>query len=677
MTDETKTFDPPWYRAQVQLYHDIYPCHEEMAHCLETVLRDLGKAHDLLLIVQARAKNVANFAEKIQRKGKHYTDPLHQLSDLCGARVIAHTLADVEIVCRYIEQHFEVLPEESDNAQERLKAIEFGYLSRHYEVRFKEGMFSENDVPPALIARHFKAEIQVRTILQHAWADIAHEASYKSSFTLPHRWARELAQLAAVLEAADADFDRLQSGLKEYAASYGAYYDEAELRRHIDKLAIALEADTENAGVAHRIAKMAMSLGDWERAINVLQPFAATGNAALLRDLGVSLCKRHAREPEGEAYASGQTLLVRATERNPADVDAWASLAGTWRTRQHAMRNAEKAEQYRAQARAHYRKAFEVDAADPYALGNFIEYELAAHPDLDLIPYFRPPLEQAVRRCRAQAGVGVNMPWAYFDLGKFELLLNEPHTALADYAKGVASSSAAFFIESALRSFHELRPAQSRLPGFDWIEGFLQLACAIRFGSAMPDMATPPASLPPGPVVIVAGYTAALPTDGHRALLSEACANFRGTLISGGTRAGVCELVGELQAAHPDALHTLGYLPQQIPGGVELDNRYHELRRSAGTDFSPLEVLHYWRDIHSAGRVPQTRLLALGGGRIAAAECIIALALGVPVGIVVEAGGEPAKLLADPYWASNPLLRTLSPDSKALREFLESFRSIR
>ena len=672
MSEEPRMIDKAWYTQHVNAYGEMRPRYQQMADCLEAVLREPAKVHSLSLIVQARAKDVASFAEKIQRPGKHYTDPLKQVPDLCAARAIAHTLTDVEIVCRYIEEHFEVLPDESDNTLERLTAIEFGYLARHYEIRFKPGVYPEAVVPSDLIALRLKSEIQVRTILQHAWADIAHKASYKNSFVLPRRWARELARLAAVLESADVAFDHLKSGLQEYAASYGAYFDEADLRRQIDKAAIALEADPGHMGVAHRLARMAMSLGDWSRAIDVLRPFTQTGSAALLRDLGVSMCKRHAREPEGETYATGQSCLVKATELDPTSVDAWASLAGTWRTRQHAANDAQMVADYRRKARDMYRKAFEVDATDPYALGNFIEYELIEHPDLDLMPYLRPPLERAVGRCLAQIEVGVNMPWAYFDLGKFQMLMGEPFPALDAYARGVASSSAAFFVESALRSFRELLPARARLPGFDWIKGFLEIACSIRFASAAPAPRSDRTPLGPGPTVIIAGYTATPPTDLHRVLLREAFADFRGTIISGGTKAGVCELVGELQAAHPDSLRAIGYVPREVPANVALDERYRELRRSAGADFSPLEVLEYWGDLHAAGSVPQTRLLAVGGGRIARAECIMALAIGVPVGIVAEAGGGPAKLLADSRWMSNPLLLSLAADGSALRAFLAS-----
>lgn len=344
MNQEAEVLDGSAYRRQVRIFSEIRPHYEQMACCLEAVLQEPARVHDLLLIVQSRAKGVASFAEKIQRK--RYGDPLNEMSDLCGVRVIAHTLADVDIVCRYLEQHFDVLPDESDDKREGLKAVEFGYLSRHYEVRFKPGVFLEDIVPEDLVARRLKAEVQVRTILQHAWADI--------------------------------------------------------------------------------------------------------------------------------------------------------------------------------------------------------EYELAAHPDVDLIPYFRPQLERAARRCRAQADAGINMPWAHFDLGKFQMMLAEPYAALAAYALGVMNSSAGSSVDSALRSFVELQPARGHLAGFDWMKGFLESARRIRF----PESDRPPddtAGLPDAPVVVVAGYAGAVPTDEHRVLLAEGLADHRGTIVSGGTRAGVCELAGELQ----------------------------------------------------------------------------------------------------------------------------------
>src|SRR5439155_5423 len=181
--------------------------------------------------------------------------------DLCGARVITHTLHEVAEVCRFVEEHFTIYWSDSGDKLDSLAATEFGYLSRHYVVSFKENAFP--GVPREIVRRGDKAELQVRTILQHAWADINHELSYKNTFRLPRQWQRVFARLAAVLEEADREFDSIRVGLEQYASSYGTYYTRERLREEMNKLSVVLEADPGNTAIAHQLATMAISLEDW------------------------------------------------------------------------------------------------------------------------------------------------------------------------------------------------------------------------------------------------------------------------------------------------------------------------------------------------------------------------------------------------------------------------------
>ncbi len=309
-------FDPAWYKTQVEAFRQIRLSYQEMAHCLILVLEEASKSLGLNCIVQARAKSVASFGEKILREGKCYPDPLRNLTDLCGVRVIAHTLGGVAAICRFVEDHFHVSRPDSGDKIESLGPGEFGYLSRHYVVSFKPDAFSTQIVPETLVEQGLKAEIQVRTILQHAWADINHELSYKNRFRLPRRWQREFARLAAVLEETDRDFQFIQVGLKEYASSYEAYYTDARLREEMAKLEVVCQNDPQPA-VAHQLARMAISLGEWKLAVAALEPFAIGGPAAVLRDLGVSLCKLHAGNSESPEFSRGQDLLAEAVAARP------------------------------------------------------------------------------------------------------------------------------------------------------------------------------------------------------------------------------------------------------------------------------------------------------------------------------------------------------------------------
>jgi ppGpp synthetase/RelA/SpoT-type nucleotidyltranferase len=650
---------PGDYAAHIDRFVRERPQYAQLAVCLTKVLEEGAGQLGLHPIVQARAKTVASFAEKIIRKG--YVDPFQQMTDLCGGRVILHTLRDVAAMDRFIDESFHVFPEDSEDKQDRLKASEFGYLSRHYVVTFKPGVFPESVVPAALLP--LKAELQVRTMLQHAWADIAHELSYKNRFKLPRKWEREFARLAALLEEADKAFDGISVGLEEYATSYDKSLPADQVRKEIANCELVLTADAKNADIAHRLAKLAMVLGEWERAIAVLQPFAEDGPAPLLRDLGVSICKRHRAAPFSDGYTQGQAMLQRSIDKDPDDVDAWASLGGTWRVKEKAAPAPALRAESRRQAREHYRRAYLMDPSDPFPLGNFIEYELAEHPQLDIASFFEPALEAAGRRCALQIAVGVNLPWAYFDLGKFHLLRRRPYAALGHYAAGIADSSSAFPLESALGSFDTLEVARATLPGFDWSREFLRAAKAFRFDKALASESTIAA-----PVLIVAGFCDRSATQEELSALKAALRGWSGTLISGGTTAGVSGLIGDLRAELGSLVHTIGYSPGTLPDDVQLDSRYREQRRTAGTDFSPLEPIQYWRDLHAAGvERSKIKLLALGGGAITACECQMALALAVPVGLI----GVSNKAFAEAPWSDHAQLQRLPLEEAAVRRFLE------
>ena len=91
-----------------------------------------------------------------------------------------------------------------------MKADAFGYLSLHYICSLPE----DEDFPEELCGRRF--EIQIRTILQHAWSDINHDLGYKNQFGVPRAITRELARLAGLLELADNEFVRVRDDMNSY-----------------------------------------------------------------------------------------------------------------------------------------------------------------------------------------------------------------------------------------------------------------------------------------------------------------------------------------------------------------------------------------------------------------------------------------------------------------------------
>lgn len=149
------------------------------------------------------------------------------LTDLLGIRVICAFLEDLTSIEKQIVEIFEIKEIERKGADRTFR--EFGYESIHILVDIPEEFRSEKvDVPKNLVC-----EIQIRTILQDAWAEVEHELVYKSEFSpfdLPLR--RKLASMNASLSLADIVFQEIrdyQNKLnRELDYRRGAFYEQAD-----------------------------------------------------------------------------------------------------------------------------------------------------------------------------------------------------------------------------------------------------------------------------------------------------------------------------------------------------------------------------------------------------------------------------------------------------------------
>ncbi len=138
----------------------------------------------------------------------------------------------------------------------------------------------------------------------------------------------------------------------------------------------------------------------------------------------------------------------------------------------------------------------------------------------------------------------------------------------------------------------------------------------------------------------------------------------------GGTTQGISGIVGDVGRSSGGRISTVGYLPNALPEDADRDPDYDELRIVASQEFGLLEPLQNWIDLTASGvRADSVRVLGVNGGRIAAAEYRIALALGAAVGLVADSGREAGRLLSDVQWADSRLLR-LPPDRETLRAFI-------
>jgi class 3 adenylate cyclase len=404
----------------------------------------------------------------------------------------------------------------------------------------------------------------------------------------------------------------------------------------------AVSADPKAARTA--VGRLAFGLGSWDDVADMLEPIE--DDPAAWNHLGVTLVKRR----QNGDLERGRALLERAAAGG--DVDAAAALAGSWK-------DVDDARAYEL-----YLSALELDAADPYALGNVLEVEIRRTGDLAPIADRRPALASALLRRRGQALAGEDHPWSFFDLGKFELFLGEDEEAVASFAAAVATSSAAYMLETTIRSLESVRAACGSMDGFGWSLALLELGIRARFGEADGS---------DGRTWILVGGSSAEGQGriaAYREALVGALDGAHGVLVSGGTAQGVSALAGDV-SSDVEKVRAVGYLPSSLPQDVHVDERYDELRRTKSERFSPLEPLTYWHDLLGEGTRPdQVGVVAIGGGRLTGLELRIALALGARVAVVAGSGGAAASVMRDRTWATAPRLSQVEPTTDALRSFL-------
>lgn len=287
----------------------------------------------------------------------------------------------------------------------------------------------------------------------------------------------------------------------------------------------------------------------------------------------------------------------------------------------------------------------------------------------------------AIGICRQQIDVNVNLPWAFYNLGKLYLFLGEPYESLTAYAKAIQLSAEPWIVDSSFQALARLKPVQKQLQGYEWVRRLLLIGLASCSGEHMHElMALSPEDKLKGPVVVMAGGcdTAIRGTpDAYHGLITQAFDGFNGTVLSSGIDAGISGHVGELGSKHPH-IRTIGYLPRLIPSDLSRDRRYTEFRYTENeyryvedNGFCALETLKKWADIVASGIKPGgVNVLGFGGGRQAALEYRLALALGAHVALIEGSGNEAARLLSDDDWrAPNPPV-SLPDDIMTLRLFI-------
>ena len=197
----------------INKYIELRPLYKKLAEKIAQIIREVLEINQINYhAINYRAKEIDSFSKKIDKP--KYNDPINQLTDFAGIRIIGYVEEDVKQIQDLIRNLFEIDYENSLDKSEELGTDKVGYKSVHYIGTLPKDRIR---LPEYKRFEKLKFEIQIRTILQHSWAEIEHDKNYKFSGELPKDIQRRFKLLAGTLESADREFNELSKEIDNYS----------------------------------------------------------------------------------------------------------------------------------------------------------------------------------------------------------------------------------------------------------------------------------------------------------------------------------------------------------------------------------------------------------------------------------------------------------------------------
>lgn len=242
---------------QVQAYSTQFSKQEIYTSRQYAIIKSLLDSNNFSYhLIESRTKSVDSFRDKLDRKGIQYKNPLIDITDLTGIRIIFYYEDLVGKLVRLLKKAFQI--DEAKSSYKLFpvrKADQFGYFSPHLIVQplMDEDIYKEINLP------NYQFEIQIRTVLQHAWSSISHQLQYKSQNEIPNELQRQLFRLAGLFELVDEEFMSIRD-------KHSSLYKKVSLIEDIENAAIAinllsLEKYIESSELVTELFDLAIGIG--------------------------------------------------------------------------------------------------------------------------------------------------------------------------------------------------------------------------------------------------------------------------------------------------------------------------------------------------------------------------------------------------------------------------------
>lgn len=299
----------------VDEYDEKLPLLEKAKELVMSSIKNALSNNDVeVTAVEGRVKQRDSLIGKLMRKGHKY-HRLDDITDIVGIRIITLYSDDVDRVASYIERMFEVDWNKSIDKRKMHEMRSFGYNSLHYICRIPKSLYEDEQHPEW---NDIRFEVQMRSTLQHVWAEMEHDLGYKSEIATPPEYMRMFGRLAGMLELVDEEFSRIRISVAAYRRRMEALIQAGELSE------VQLDGDTFSSYIAQKpfehLMRRIAAINQGEIQEMSFEPFFP-----LLKEAGLKTLQDvedFIKENENDAYKFAMSQL------SDTDIDIIASTVG-------------------------------------------------------------------------------------------------------------------------------------------------------------------------------------------------------------------------------------------------------------------------------------------------------------------------------------------------------------
>lgn len=219
--------------AEFKENHSLFHEFAERVENLASVF--LRENHTRVHSISSRVKKAKSLEKKIEKNSGKYSC-LADITDITGIRIITYFDDEVDAVADIIEKEFKIDWANSIDKRQLIDPDRFGYVSLHYVVSLSDERLQLSEYKKF---KDCKAEFQIRSILQHTWAEIEHDLGYKRKHAIPRDIRRSFSRLAGLLEIADKEFRNIRENLSNYENAVTEQISAAPEQVFIDSVSLA------------------------------------------------------------------------------------------------------------------------------------------------------------------------------------------------------------------------------------------------------------------------------------------------------------------------------------------------------------------------------------------------------------------------------------------------------